>query len=161
MQGFALVIWRSGSPSLYSSHFFGDSSHFLITEPGFESKSMYPVDKLGKSPSPLPLFYLLPTFPHLLNYPGQVCLITFSCSRVFGAQHQKKSRNTTPSHPGCSSKSPSQKLRDAPGLSQTVSHLHSIQMRPLGSSTPPSRGMPCPLPPSPGCWLSPWGPALT
>ena len=81
------------SPALHDgSHFLGDSSHFLMMELGCEAKSMHSIDKLGKSPSPLPLFHLLPTFPRLLNHPGQVCLTTFSCSRVFGGLHQKKKK---------------------------------------------------------------------
>lgn len=70
-------------------------SVFFMVEPGCEDKLMYPIGKLGKNPSLLSLFHLLPSFPHLLNHPGWVCLTRF---RLFGTQHQKKpktNRNTS------------------------------------------------------------------
>lgn len=124
-----------------------------MTKSGCESKSIYPVDKLGKSPSPLPVFHLLPTFPHL-NHLRRVFFTTFICRRVSGAQHQKNRMITTSSHARCFSRSASHQLRDAPGFSQTTSHHHPIQTTPPSCSLPPSGGMSCPLPPSPGLIMS-------
>lgn len=69
-----------------------------MMELGCEVKSMYPIDKSGKSPSPLPLFHLLPTFLHLRNCPGWVCLTMFSCSRLFWGPAPKKKAEAQPPH---------------------------------------------------------------
>lgn len=79
------VLQTPRSPALHKcSNFLQDPSHFLMVGPECEDKLMYPIGNVGKNLSPLSLFHLLPSFLHLLNHPGWVCLTMF---RVFGAQN--------------------------------------------------------------------------
>lgn len=144
------VLQTPRSPSLHNcSHFLEDSSHFLMVDPECEDKRMYPIGKLGENLSPLSLFHLLPSFPHLLNHPGWVCLTTF---RVFGAQHQKKTKQE---HISCTTDA-------APGPSPFSLGMPLAYPKPFPTSTLPQSGhpalpcqrMPCPLP-------GHGGPALT